>query len=83
MGDVRALYTRSPAPKRPVVSFDECGKEPRGHVAEAVPPDPGAPAKADYESTVAAWAARNKAGAKIDWTFRVADARAKLDHRYP
>jgi hypothetical protein len=32
---------------------------------------------------VAAWqAARNKAGAKIEWTFRVADARKKLDHLY-
>jgi hypothetical protein len=33
---------------------------------------------------VAAWeAARNAAGAKIDWTFRVADARRKQDHLYP
>jgi hypothetical protein len=33
---------------------------------------------------VAAWqAARNKAEAKIDWTFRVADARTKLEHLYP
>jgi hypothetical protein len=33
---------------------------------------------------VAAWqAARNKVEAKIDWTFRVADARRKLEHLYP
>lgn len=33
---------------------------------------------------VAAWqAARNNAQAKINWTFRVADARKKLDHLYP
>jgi hypothetical protein len=33
---------------------------------------------------VAAWqAARNKAGAKINWTFRVADARKKLAFLYP
>ncbi len=33
---------------------------------------------------VAAWvAARNRAGTKIDWTFRVADARTKLDFLYP
>lgn len=32
---------------------------------------------------VAAWqAARNQAEAKINWTFRVADARQKLDHLY-
>jgi hypothetical protein len=33
---------------------------------------------------VTAWvAARNAAGAKINWTFRVADARKKLAHLYP
>lgn len=33
---------------------------------------------------VAAWeAARNKAGTKINWTFRVADARKKLAFLYP
>lgn len=32
----------------------------------------------------AAWqAARNAAWATIEWTFRVADARRKLDHLYP
>jgi DDE superfamily endonuclease len=35
-------------------------------------------------SEVAAWqAARNEAKAKLDWTFRVADARRKLDFLYP
>jgi hypothetical protein len=38
----------------------------------------------ELAAEVAAWpAARNAAGAKIEWTFRVADARQKLDHRYP
>jgi hypothetical protein len=33
---------------------------------------------------VEAWqASRNQAKAKINWTFRVADARKKLDHLYP
>ncbi len=33
---------------------------------------------------VADWeAARDKAGARIEWTFRVADARETLDHLYP
>lgn len=33
---------------------------------------------------VKAWVAeRNRAKAKIEWTFRVADARKKLDHLYP
>lgn len=33
---------------------------------------------------VAAWqAARNEAKTTIEWTFRVADARTKLDHLYP
>lgn len=33
---------------------------------------------------VAAWqAARNQVAAKINWTFRVADARKKLSHLYP
>jgi hypothetical protein len=33
---------------------------------------------------VGAWVAgRNAAKAKIVWSFRVADARTKLDHLYP
>ena len=33
---------------------------------------------------VKAWVAeRNRAKAKIEWTFRVADARKKLGHLYP
>ena len=204
MEDVLELYAEARDPQRPVVCFDECSKELRGHVADPVPPSPGRPAKEDYEYTrhgtanlfvvaeplagtrhvtvtdrrtipdfaaqmkylcdvlypdaevirvvldnlnthaygslfatyppeeasrlrrklefhftpkhaswldmaecelsvlagqclsrriesreelaaeVAAWqAARNKAGAKIVWTFRVADARKKLDHLYP
>ena len=38
----------------------------------------------ELAAEVAAWqAARNAASARIDWTFRVADARRKLDHLYP
>ena len=38
----------------------------------------------ELAAEVAAWeAARNKAGAKINWTFRVADARKKLAFLYP
>jgi hypothetical protein len=204
MEDVLELYAEPYDPARPVVCFDEAGKELHGHVADPVPPAPGVPAKEDYEyvrhgtanlfvvveplagrrhvtvtdrrtipdfaarmkylcdvlypdagvirvvldnlnthafgslfatyppdeawrlrrrlefhytpkhaswlnraecelsvlagqcldrriasretlaAEVAAWeAARNEAGAKIDWTFRVADARTKLDHLYP
>jgi hypothetical protein len=40
--------------------------------------------KDQLAAEVAAWvAARNAAAAKINWTFRVADARKKLAHLYP
>ena len=40
--------------------------------------------KVTLAAEVAKWqAARNAAKAKIVWTFRVADARKKLDHLYP
>lgn len=41
------------------------------------------PTKDGLTAEVAAWVAdRNRAGAKLDWTFRVADARRKLAHLY-
>jgi hypothetical protein len=40
--------------------------------------------KEDLQREVEAWQAqRNAAGVKIKWSFRVADARRKLDHLYP
>jgi hypothetical protein len=42
------------------------------------------PDKATLATEVAAWQEpRNRAGTKIEWTFRVADARRKLAHLYP
>jgi hypothetical protein len=48
-------------------------------VPRPVDPDPE-----ELAAEVKAWVAtRNAAGAKINWTFRVADARTKLAHLYP
>lgn len=51
MEDVLALYAEPHDPSRPVVCFDEAGKELHGHVADPVPAAPGHPAKEDYEYT--------------------------------
>ena len=51
MEDVLELHAEAHDPARPVVCFDEAGKELRGHVADPVPPAPGVPAKEDYENT--------------------------------
>jgi hypothetical protein len=51
MEDVLELYAEPYDPARPVVCFDEASKELRGEVAEPVPPEPGSPAKQDYEYT--------------------------------
>jgi hypothetical protein len=48
---VLELYAEPHDPARPVVCFDEAGKELHGHVADPVPPAPGVPAKEDYEYT--------------------------------
>ena len=45
------LYAEAYDPARPVVRFDEAGKELHGHVADPAPPAPGVPAKEDYEYT--------------------------------
>ena len=47
---------------------------------------PGPPVADQYRLSAAAtaWVAeRNRAQTKINWTFRVADARKKLAHLYP
>lgn len=49
MEDVLDLYAEPHDPSRPVVCFDECSKELRGHVADPLPPAPGVPGKEDYE----------------------------------
>jgi hypothetical protein len=51
MEDVLELYAEAYDPARPVVCFDEAGKELHGHVADPVPPAPGVPAREDDEST--------------------------------
>ena len=51
MEDVLDAYAEPYDPSRPVVCFDECSKELRGHVADPVPVAPGLPAKEDYEYT--------------------------------
>jgi hypothetical protein len=49
MEDVLELYAEPHDPKRPVVCFDEAGKELHGQVADPLPAAPGHPAKEDYE----------------------------------
>jgi hypothetical protein len=51
MEDVLELYAEPYDPARPVVCFDEAGKELHGEVAGPLPPRPGSPAKRDYEYT--------------------------------
>jgi hypothetical protein len=51
MEDVLELYAEPYDPARPVVCFDEAGKELHGEVAEPLPPRPGSVAKRDYEYT--------------------------------
>jgi len=49
MEDVLELYAEPLDEKRPVVCMDELSKQLHGQVAEPVPPQPGQPAKEDYE----------------------------------
>jgi len=51
MEDVLGLYAEPHDPSRPVVCFDEAGKELHGQVADPLPPAPGSPAREDYEYT--------------------------------
>jgi DDE superfamily endonuclease len=49
MEDVLELYAEPLDEARPVVCMDELSKQLHGQVAEPVPPQPGQPAKEDYE----------------------------------
>jgi hypothetical protein len=49
MEDVLELYAQPLDQTRPVVCMDELSKELHGQVADPVPPQPGQPAKEDYE----------------------------------
>ncbi len=51
MEDVLELYAEPYDPTRPVVCFDEAGKELHGEVTEPLPPRPESVAKQDYEYT--------------------------------
>jgi transposase len=51
MEDVLDVYARLPDPKRPLVCFDEAGKELRDHVRPPRLPMPDHPAQEDYEYT--------------------------------
>ncbi len=47
MEDILDVYARPPDPARPLVCFDEAGKELRDHVRPPLPPVPGHPARED------------------------------------
>ncbi len=47
--DVLELYAEPAEEQRPVVCRDELSKQLHGQVAEPIPPQPGRPAKEDYE----------------------------------
>ncbi len=49
MEDVLAVYARPVDPARPVVCFDEAGKELTAHTRPPLPPSPGQPAREDAE----------------------------------
>jgi hypothetical protein len=49
MEDVLAVYARPVDPARPVVCFDEAGKELTAHTRPPLPPSPGQPAREDSE----------------------------------
>ena len=49
MEDLLAVYHRPYDPQRPLVCLDEKSKELHGQVCEPLPPQPGTPARQDYE----------------------------------
>lgn len=49
MEDVLEVYSQPHDPRRPVVCVDETSKQLVGHVREPLPPQPGQPARQDYE----------------------------------
>ena len=67
MEDVLELYAEPRDPARPVVCFDECSKELRGHIAEAVPAAPGRRGRTTSTHgtappTCSSWSSRSRAG---------------------
>jgi hypothetical protein len=49
MEDILSVYARPPDPARPVVCFDEAGKELTAHTRPPLPATPGQPAREDTE----------------------------------
>jgi hypothetical protein len=49
MEDVLGVYERPPDPRRPLVCFDESGKDLKAHTRPPQPPAPGRPAREDPE----------------------------------
>ena len=49
MEHILDLYAEAPDPKRPVINFDEAGKQLVEHINEPIPIKPGKVAKDDYE----------------------------------
>jgi transposase len=49
MEDLLAVYHRPYDPQRPLICLDEKSKELHGEVQEPLPPQPGKPARQDYE----------------------------------
>jgi len=49
MEDVLELYAETPDPRRPVVCFDETPRQLIGEERMPIPPEPGKPARVDYE----------------------------------
>ncbi len=47
--DVLDVYARPPDPARPLVCFDESGKDLRGEIRPPLPPAPGRPGRVDAE----------------------------------
>jgi transposase len=95
MEDLLALYHRPYDPKRPLICVDEKSKELHGEVREPLPPQPGKPARQDYEyvrngtANLFLWfeplAGRRQVTVtqrrtKVDWAKLV---RELVDVRYP
>jgi hypothetical protein len=81
MEDVLEVYQRPYDPKRPQVCFDEASKQLVGHVQDPLPPQPGQPAREDYEYERKGTAnifmhSEPLAGRR---TVRVTDRRTKVD----
>jgi hypothetical protein len=49
MEDILDVYQRPPDPTRPLVCFDEAGKELHAEIRPSLPPQPGRPARIDSE----------------------------------